>query len=121
MNAISLQIKQLHVLKNHIKTHPESEPRLLDPNQDRAWENLVASIIYRRTLPLLAEHKKNTNNLILPSRDYWFAKDAHADSFKNWKKGVDYLRTLIDSSWYHENIWSSGIKALPSKPHYLGT
>ena len=120
VNAIALQIKQLHVLKNHIKTYPESEPALLDPNQDRGWENLVASIIYRRTLPLLSEHKKNTNILILPSRDNWFAKDPHADCFKNWKKGVDYLRTLIDPSWYNENIWTSGIKALFSKPYYLG-
>jgi hypothetical protein len=120
INAIKLQIKQLHVLKNYIKKYPQTEAQLL-ADQSREWENLVASIIYRRTLPLLTEHKKNPNSLILPSRDLWFAKDDHADSFQNWKKGVEYLRILIDSAWYNDNSWNSGMKSLHSKPHYLGT
>lgn len=120
-NAIKLQIKQLHTIKQHIKQN-------LPPNwmvnraTGRAWENFISSIIYNRTLPLLTEHIKDTGRSLIAARDQWFAKDIHNNSYTNWYKGADYIRSAIPTEWHHDNgFWTSGLKGMWSKPYYLGT
>lgn len=120
-NAIKLQIKQLHLLKQHIKKYSIPD-HVFNHSLTRPYENFIASIIYNRTLPLLAESGKKKSNSIITSRDHWFSKDTHRDSYVNWHKGADYIKTLIKPRWFDNNgFWEGGLQGIWSKPYYLGT
>jgi hypothetical protein len=120
-HAVELQIKQLHVVKNYIKYNSVAK-RLFDTSIGRAYDNFIGSIVYKRTLPLLIEHLKCVDSSIADDRDYWFFSDQHNNSFKNWNNGVDYIKTLIPTSWHHsDGFWKGGIQNMWSKPRYLGT
>lgn len=117
-NAVELQIKQLHTLKNYIKSHNVNfEQYSKDPN-GREYEDFVASIIYNRTLPLYSVHLKDEGSTIIQAKDAWFAKDLQGDGYKNWKRGVDYFKTLVPEEYKDSN--SNGIVGLWSKPYNLG-
>lgn len=115
-----MQIKQLHLLKKYIKLQNLTDADF-DVNSGRRYERLVADVIYNRTLPLITEHEKDTGGSIIESRDYWFAKDQYNDAFVNYKRGLDYLKTLIDAEWHDKNNFlAGGIRGITSKPRYLG-
>jgi len=129
-HAISLQIKQLHVLKNYIKQHnlhdhdfDPSRRWTVDPRLGRQYERLLAGILYNRTLPLLSEHEKEASPNILKSRDSWFAKDQNSDAFINYQRGINYMSVVNDSSWHatEGNFWNHGLKGINSKLRFLGT
>lgn len=114
--AVTMQIKQLHVLKNFIKQHNIPD-HMFDASSGRPYENFVAAVIYRRSLPLISEHLKEPGTNVIQAKDSWFAKDVYSDSYINWKKGVDYIGSQLPANWF-----SNGkLRGLPSKPRYLGT
>jgi len=113
--AVPLQIKQLHVLKNHIKQHNLADS-VFDIAQGRAYENFVASVIYNRTLPLTVEHLKDKSDSIIQDKDIWFAKDQHSDPYLSWQKGVEYISSQLGAEW----MGSRGLKGVWSKPYNLG-
>jgi hypothetical protein len=120
-NAVPLQIKQLHVLKNFVKANniPDS---MYEAYSGRAAERFIASVIYERTLPLISEHDKEPGGSILADRDSWFGKDPHSVAYQNWYRGVGYLETVLPKHWHNQKgFWHSGIKGLWSKPRYIGT
>jgi hypothetical protein len=55
--------------------------------------------------------------------DSWFAQDPNSQAFQNYKRGIDYLGVALPEYWISEGgIWTStGIRAIYSKPRYLGT
>lgn len=132
-NAIQLQIKQLHTLKNYIKAHqiPDvvfDHKKAIDNGVDpdlagRLTDNFTANLIYRRTLPLLSEHLKSGGGSVIKDIDAWFTKDQHSQAFQNYKKGIDYLGVILPQHWICPGgIWSkTGINPVYSKPRYLGT
>jgi len=115
-NAVNLQIKQLHVLKNYIKANNIPDG-MFDPTQGRIYENFVASVIYNRTLPLISEHLKDPGQSLIQAKDAWFSKDTHDDAYVNWTKGTEYIGTKLSSEWFQKNK----IKSFYSKPYNLGT
>lgn len=115
-HAVLLQIKQLHVLKNYIKQHNIPDA-VFDTLAGRSYENFVASVIYNRTLPLTIEHLKDPGKSSIQSKDSWFAKDVYSDAYINWKKGVDYVSTLLSEEW----IRPHGLRGIWSKVYNLGT
>lgn len=120
-NAVHLQIKQLHVLKNYIKANniPDS---MFDPKKGRPTERFIASVVYDRKLPLISEHEKEPGGSILVDRDAWFAKDPHSESYQNWSKGVGYLEAVLPKNWHADSgFWAGGVKGIWSKPRNLGT
>ena len=130
--TIPLQIKQLHVLKNHIKQHATPEI-LFDATQasqlgldqgtaGRHSENYKASVLYRRTLPLLTEPLKPAGSLI-SAVDAWFARDPYDPAYLNYQRGIEYLNTLLPRNWIpDQGLWShTGINAMVSRPRYIGT
>ena len=119
-NAVTMQIKQLHVLKNYIKVNLVPDA-VFDPKNGRPTQRFIASVIYDRKLPLITEHDKEPGGSILAHRDAWFAKDPHSEAYQNWHKGVGYLETVLPKSWHHDKgFWTSGVKGMWSKPRYLG-
>ena len=132
-HSIPMQIKQLHVLKNHIKANniPDSmfDPYFCIQNgmhasvAGRHVDNYLASVIYNRTLPLITEHLKPSNESIIKDMDSWFLKDTNSQAFQNYKRGIDYLGVILPKCWINEGgIWvSSGIQSIYSKSRYLGT
>jgi hypothetical protein len=119
--TVELQIKQLHVVKNYIKYNAVAN-ELFNTTLGRAYDNFIGSIVYKRTLPLLVEHLKNTDESIADDRDHWFLVDKHGDNFVNWKNGVEYLQTLVPTEWQNpDGFWKRGIQGIYSKPRYLGT
>ena len=119
-NAVTMQIKQLHVLKNYIKANNIPD-FVFDPKNGRATEQFVASVIYDRKLPLITEHDKEPGGSILLDRDGWFAKDPHGEAYQNWHKGVGYLETVLPKHWHSDKgFWTSGVRGIWSKPRYLG-
>ena len=113
--AVLMQIKQLHVLKNHIKKHNLADS-VFDVSRDREYENFVASVIYHRTLPLTIEHLKGSGKSVIQSRDAWFAKDAYSDAYINWQKGMEYVTSQLSTDWCEYGK----IKGLRSKVYNLG-
>jgi len=71
----------------------------------------------------LAEHLKPISKTVIRDMDAWFAKDLHSQAFQNYKRGVEYLGTILPQHWICPGgIWSeTGINAMHSKPRYLGT
>jgi len=132
-HSVKMQIKQLHVLKNHIKANniPDSMFDVTVCTQNgmhgsvagRQVDNYVASVIYNRTLPLITEHLKPSGKSIIKDMDSWFAQDPNSQAFQNYKRGIDYLGVALPEYWISEGgIWTStGIRAIYSKPRYLGT
>jgi len=119
-NAVTMQIKQLHVLKNYIKANNVPD-HVFNPNNGRSTERFVAGVIYDRKLPLISEHEKESGNSILLERDVWFAKDPHSVAYQNWRKGVEYLETVLPKNWHNETgLQKKGIKGIYSKPRNLG-
>ena len=131
--SIRMQIKQLHMLKAHIKANNTDDvmfdvKKAVDSGIDnsiagRLVDNYKAKVIYRRTLPLLSEHLKTSEKSIIKDFDDWIIKDPHSQAFQNYKKNVDYLGVLLPEKWICDGgIWSNtGIRAIYSKPRYLGT
>lgn len=120
-NAVTLQIKQLHVLKNYIKANNVPD-FMFDPVNGRPTERLIASIIYDRKLPLISEHEKEPATSIVFDRDAWFLKDRHSTAYHNWRRGVEYLVTVLPKEWSDDiGFWKGGIKGIYSKPRYLGS
>ena len=131
--AVKLQIKQLHVVKNYVKANniPDTmfNPKAalehgIDPRiAGRQIDNFIARLVYHRTLPLLAEHLKPISKTVIKDMDAWFAQDPNSQAFQNYKKGIDYLGVILPKhSICKGGIWSeTGINAMHSKPRYLGT
>lgn len=115
-NAIALQIKQLHTLKRYIKLHQLKEADY-DPSSGRKYDNLVAKVIYKRTMPLICVHEKEDGNHPLSQRDSWLYKDPHSLGFQNWINGVNALNTMIPPEFRNKR---GEPFTLPSKPYYLG-
>jgi hypothetical protein len=132
-HAIKLQIKQLHVVKNYVKANnvpdimfdpKKATAHGIDPQiAGRQTDNFIARLVYHRTLPLLAEHLKPISKTVIRDMDAWFAKDLHSQAFENYKRGVEYLSTILPQHWICPGgIWSeTGINVMHSKPRYLGT
>jgi hypothetical protein len=119
-DAVLLQIKQLHTVKNYIKQH-NIPNHVFDLYSGRDYENFVAPIIYHRTLPMFAQHLKDSGASVIKDRDSWFGKRNNNDAYAVWKKGIDYLASTIPKEWQNEsNLLKAGIKNLWSKPRYLG-
>jgi hypothetical protein len=132
-NAVKLQIKQLHTIKNYVKAHNLPD-MMFDPKKaiesgqtptvaGRSTDNFIASLVYHRTLPLLSEHLKPVATTVIKDMDAWFAQDPNSQAFQNYKKGIDYLGVILPKhSICKGGIWSeTGINAMHSKPRYLGT
>jgi hypothetical protein len=127
-----MQIKQLHVLKNHIKTNNIPDHMFNRVNcvqhgmtssvAGRYIDNYIASVIYNRTLPLITEHLKPSGLGIIKEMDDWFIKDPNSIAYQNYKNGIDYLGVILPKEWICEDgIWSrEGIMPLYSKPRHLG-
>ena len=113
-NAVQLQIKQLHVVKNYIKQH-NVQDAMFDPDAGRSTENFISNIIYNRTLPLFIEHEKDLGKSWIQARDYWFGTDINSNAYKNWYQGICHLTAQLPD-WVNAN----GFKGLYSKPRYLG-
>jgi hypothetical protein len=132
-HTVRMQIKQLHALKNHIKAnnipdHVFDAKKAIDLGMDPATvqrhaDNYKASVIYHRTLPLLTEPLKPSGNRIISDVDAWFTKDLHGQAFCNYRRGIEYLNTILPKHHICSGgIWSStGINPIHSKPRYLGT
>lgn len=120
-NAIPLQIKQLHVLKNYIKQN-NLRNEDFDRSTGRAYERMVANVLYKRTMPLISEHEKDVLQGVFQSRDSWFLKDKNDDPFQNFYKGIEYLNVITDPTWVsgHNNLWKTNLKGIYSKPRFLG-
>jgi len=114
--TVLMQIKQLHVLKNHIKQHNLADS-VFDTYLGRDYENFVAPIIYHRTLPLTIYHLKDSAKSVIQDRDAWFSKDNYSDAYLTWQKGVEHISSLLGPDW----IERRGIKGLWSKAYNLGT
>lgn len=131
-HSIQMQIKQLHVLKNHIKTNnvPDYMFNLVSCIQHgmtssvagRYIDNYIAGVIYNRTLPLITEHLKPSGLGIIKEFDDWFIKDPNSIAYQNYKKGIDYLGVILPKEWVCDGgIWSkTGIMPLYSKLRHLG-
>ena len=132
-NAVKLQIKQLHTIKNYVKAHNLPD-MMFDPKKaiesgqtptvaGRSTDNFIASLVYYRTLPLLSEHLKPVATTVIKDMDAWFAQDPNSQAFQNYKKGIDYLGVILPKhSICKGGIWSeTGINAMHSKSRYLGT
>lgn len=131
-NAVQLQIKQLHVLKQHIKQHqiPDHQFDLAKARGTgrplaqvgRDVENYLASVIYHRTLPLYTQHLKDNSPIIVKEQDSWFMKDAHSDAFRNYQRGIEYLGTILPQNWLcNGDIWHGyGLNPCRSRTRYLG-
>jgi hypothetical protein len=121
------------MLKAHIKANNTDDvmfdvKKAVDSGIDnsiagRLVDNYKAKVIYRRTLPLITESLKTSEKSIIKDFDDWIIKDPHSQAFQNYKKNVDYLGVLLPEKWICDGgIWSStGIRAIYSKPRYLGT
>ena len=122
INAVTMRIKQLHLLKNEIK-RTNAPDSTFDYRRGRPYERWASSIIYSRTLPLITEHEKDITTTILKDRDWYFAKDIHSTAFINYSRGVQLLSQEIKKDWWHgqETFWRKGLKIMHSKPRFLGT
>lgn len=121
IHAVEMRIKQLHVLKRHIKQ--DSVPfEIWDWRQGRPHERWVASCIYNRSMPLLTEHEKDITTTLVKDRDWYFARDTRDQSFVNYTRGIKQLSQEINPEYWHtpENFWRRGIKMMFSKPRFLG-
>lgn len=116
-HTIELQIKQLHVLKNFIKTQVVRSSDW-HPSSGRAYENFVAALVYKRTLPLTCLHLKDTSDSPIDLKDSWFAKDKFSQSYNNWQKGVEFLQSSLPPQ-YLDN--KKNVTGIWSRPYFLGT
>lgn len=114
--AIELQIKQLHVLKNHAKKGL-FDFELTDTTNARQYQDSMAKIFYKRTLPLLATHQKDSEKGLVPERDSWFARDTNHDAFKIWRQGTTFLQRQFPDHFLDEY---GKIQGIWSKPRFLG-
>lgn len=119
--AIELQIKQLHVMKQHAKTHPESHQFLGDDNGPcplgRPCEDYWAKVLYRRTLPLLFRHDKDMLRGTAFAFESWFTKNTNHIAYQNWAKGVTYIQSQVPDYFVHAKGRLAGFK---SKTRFLG-
>lgn len=122
IHAVNIRIKQLHVLKHHIKQ--DAVPfSIWNWQNGRIHERWVASLIYNRTMPIITEHLKDTTRTFVKDRDWYFARDSNNQSWNHYVQGIQRLSKEIDSSWWHtpDNFWRKGIKSMWSKSRFLGT
>ena len=115
--AIELQIKQLHVMKNHAKTHSAAEQFIGDTNRGRAYEDYWARILYNRTLPLICKHEKDMTETLEMSFDSWFTQNQNHLAYQNWKRGVEDIQRQVPDYF----LKSSGrLHAFRSRSRFLG-
>lgn len=112
-------IKQAHTVKNFIKAM-DMEPTILNKLNGRPKHNFLASLIYKRTLPLPFSPEKS-KAIGITNQDMYFFKNPNDEHVKNWHTVVKGLDTIIPEQWKHEGSMFNDLVGIYSKEYSIGS
>jgi hypothetical protein len=90
-----LIIKQCHAIKNYWK-YKNLNPGMI-ANRSKSAQDLFASIIYNRTLPMFWQNDKVHDGFMQGHR--FFTEDTQTLAYKNWINGVVQLDRMIPAMY----------------------
>jgi hypothetical protein len=108
-------IKQCHVIKNYLK-YKNINPDILSSNS-RNTQDIIAQIIYNRTLPLFFQAEKDPGRGM--QGNGFFTKDTEAVYYKNWMNGILELDRMIPASYKSGSILND-LHGIWSKSYCIG-
>ena len=111
-----LIIKQAHSIKKYFRDH-SIDPSILSSG-GRSWHELIANIIYTRTLPLYFTTEKSPHQALL--MDQFFFKDPQSAYLNNFRKGVAALSSRIPHRWQVQTPLSLDLVGIWSRNYDIG-
>lgn len=111
-------IKQAHMIRKHIKAMG-LDLGILEKLNGRARHNFLASIIYRRTLPLPFSPEKS-RAIGITSQDAYFFRDPNAEHVQNWRRIIDGLDQVIPVAWKHAGSMYNDLVGIYSREYSIG-
>lgn len=120
-------IKQAHVIKNYIDTHPEARPYVENahmaewntPYADHYY-NLVKRLIYPTYNHNTWQTKKPTSSTYT-DHDYWFIDSTDLEARRHWLAGLQELQNRIEPRWFNQGHVKWGFQCHWSKWHQFAT
>lgn len=115
-SCADMLIKQGHTIKNYIIKH-RLDPGVVLSQTGTAMHHWIGRIVYDRKLPLPFYPDKDT--VQVKGMDQRLFKDQNTSYYRNWKSGVDYLRTFLPAHWVGKDV-DSGLIGVWSRSYCLG-
>jgi hypothetical protein len=116
-SSAKMIIKQAHALKNHINSNGLG-PEFLQ-RRDRLGHEMLAKILYNRTLPLLWTAEKNERS-VGQSMDQYFYRDRESVHVRNYMAGIEQLNQIIPKKWVHDGSVLNELVGIWSKSYTIG-
>ena len=121
-STAELICKQAHTIKNYIKSM-NLDPNILTDAGGRTYHNMVASILYQRTIiPMLYDQvEKSKYNTLEFDMNYFF-NDPYSVHVQNWRKGIEKLDQIIPNDWKDPaGIVKNSLVGIWSKSYCIGS